>query len=327
MLIQILHETSDDLPAPSSDKVAVALVEDALAPITNSFRGTYPINVDEPVLPQKESMVWLFLASVYICLAPFLHSNQGALFRSRPLNPSSSIPTGAIMMLIPGLVLGALWIPSVPLILFSSIDWYLKALDESPLLTKSVTAGLIQFMGDYAAQCYEGKKNTKIFGSPDNHASDRRAHFWWPTKHYSMRRGLSLFVDGLVLSGPLMHYSYQWMEQVLPTGTGDWKAIVCHVLIDDYIIDNLYIALSFVFTGVSEGHGKDLSSIFRKDYWATMTASLCTNLVLVPVEYFCFGYLSIQFRTLFMNFVDLLWGAIISFMSHRSRRKEAAAVS
>jgi hypothetical protein len=231
------------------------------------------------------------------------------------------------MMLIPGLVLGALWIPSVPLILFSSIDWYLKALDESPLLTKSVTAGLIQFMGDYAAQCYEGKKNTKIFGSPDNHASDRRAHFWWPTKHYSMRRGLSLFVDGLVLSGPLMHYSYQWMEQVLPTGTGDWKAIVCHVLIDDYIIDNLYIALSFVFTGVSEGHGKDLSSIFRKDYWATMTASLCTNLVLVPVEYFCFGYLSIQFRTLFMNFVDLLWGAIISFMSHRSRRKEAAAVS
>lgn len=316
MLLQLRDES--DLQAPSSAEEVSAIVEASSPPITTAEKGTYVVvHVDESVLLRNESTIWL-LACVSFCLLPFLYCNRGTRFRSRKLN-SLLLTTGALMMLIPSLILVTLWLPSIPFALLSFTDWYLKELDGSPLLTKSVTAGLIQFVGDYAAQCYEDN----IYHDD----SERKTLIWWPTKHYNCRRGLSLFVDGLILSGPLMHYGYQWMEEAIPTHNGDWKAIVCHVLIDDYVIDNLYIALSFVFTGVSEGHGKDLSSIFRKDFWATTRASLCTNLLLIPIEYFCFGYLSIRFRTLFMNFVDLLWGAIISFMSHRSRRKKTAASS
>jgi hypothetical protein len=310
------------LPVPSSSAVADGNV--GLPLIANAVKVLDVVHFDESVLLHNVSTIW-FVAIVYLCLVLCLYGNFGTFLQIR----QSKLPsptTGPLMMLIIGLLLGALWLPSIPFVLLSFTNWYLKALDKSPLLTKSVTAGLIQFAGDYAAQCYEGKIDKNMAVSPDDR-SDSNTLLWWSTKNYNLRRGISLFVDGLVLSGPLMHYGYQWMEQAIPTRDGDWKAIVCHVLIDDYMIDNLYIALSFVFTGVSEGHGKDLSSIFRKDYWATMRASLYTNLLLIPVECFCFGYLPIQFRTLFMNFVDLLWGAIISFMSHRSRRNQTVSLS
>lgn len=98
-------------------------------------------------------------------------------------------------------------------------------------------------------------------------------------------------------------------------------ATLVHVLVNDYVIDSIYIALSFVFTGVVEGHVHDLVHILHQDLWATIMASWCTSLVFIPVEFVCFGYLDVALRVLAMNVIDLLWGAIISFVSHRTRRE------
>ena len=188
-------------------------------------------------------------------------------------------------------------------------DWYMTILEEFPVLTKSLTTGIVQFFGDYAAQRYEQQNG--------NETSSNQKE-----KAYDLRRGLSLFCDGLLLSGPLLHYCFEWMEEIWPTG-GDEVivlATLCHVFVNDYIIDSIYIGLSFVFTGVIEGYTLgQVAEIFRKDYGATVRASWMTSLGLIPVEIWCFGYLSLSFRVLAMNFVDLLWGAIVSFYSHRSR--------
>ena len=191
-------------------------------------------------------------------------------------------------------------------------NWYLMVLEERPVLTKALTTGIIQLIGDYAAQSYEQKQEncTKTNSK----------------KGYDLRRGVSLFADGLLLSGPLLHYCFEWMEEVWPTGVDDDTIIslatLCHVFVNDYIIDSIYIGLSFVFTGIVEGYSlQQVADIFRKDYIATVRASWITSLGLIPVEILCFGYLSLSFRVLAMNFVDLLWGAIVSFYSHRSRRE------
>ena len=115
------------------------------------------------------------------------------------------------------------------------------------------------------------------------------------------------------------------MEQIWPTSVDDGIAIslatLCHVFVNDYVIDSIYIGLSFVFTGIIEGYSlRQVVDILRNDYVATVRASWITSLGLIPVEILCFGYLSLSFRVLAMNFVDLLWGAIVSFYSHRSRR-------
>ncbi len=193
-------------------------------------------------------------------------------------------------------------------------NWYLMVLEERPVLTKALTTGIIQFFGDYAAQRYEQQQEIEITKTHDK-------------KGYDLRRGLSLFADGLLLSGPLLHYCFEWMEEIWPTGVDSGMAIVsmatlCHVFVNDYVIDSIYIGLSFVFTGIVEGYSlRQVVDILRKDYVATVRASWITSLGLIPVEILCFGYLSLSFRVLAMNFVDLLWGAIVSFYSHRSRRE------
>jgi len=193
---------------------------------------------------------------------------------------------------------------------------YMTTLEEYPILTKSLTTGIVQFFGDCAAQRYEQQQEKEATPIHSN-------------KVYDPRRGLSLFADGLLISGPLMHYCFEWMEDAWPTteggdvvGLSRPMATLCHVFVNDYIIDSIYLALSFVFTGVVEGYSlMEVVRMFRKDYGATVRASWLTSLGLIPVEIMCFGYLSLSFRVLAMNFVDLLWGAIVSFYSHRSRRE------
>jgi len=196
-------------------------------------------------------------------------------------------------------------------------DRYMVAIEKFPLLTKSLTTAIIQFLGDFAAQQYEKYRET---GATKIHSN----------KVYDLRRGVSLFADGLLLSGPLMHYCFEWMEKTWPTseeedgvGLARPLATLCQVFFNDYIIDSTYIALSFVFTGIFEGYSlKEVVTIIRKDFWATIRASWLTSFGLIPIEMLCFGYLSLSFRVLAMNFVDLLWGAIVSFYSHRSRTVE-----
>lgn len=240
-------------------------------------------------------------------------------------SPSPSIDTSG--------PLGITAISSSLLALASHISQrYMTALEEYPVLTKSLTTGIIQFFGDYAAQWYEQQQQQEngVKAKTIIHSG----------KGYDLRRGLSLFADGLFLSGPLLHYCFEWMEDAWPTtseggdnndgivGLSRPMATLCHVFVNDYIIDSVYIGLSFVFTGVVEGYSLgEVAEIFRKDYRATVRASWLTSLGLIPVEIMCFGYLSLSFRVLAMNFVDLLWGAIVSFYSHRSRRENSEKAS
>ncbi|KAG7342866.1 Mpv17 / PMP22 family protein [Nitzschia inconspicua] len=193
---------------------------------------------------------------------------------------------------------------------FSPFEWYIRQLELFPVQTKAITTGCIQFWGDLAAQYYESRRKRKSKNTKDS------------TFKYNLRRGMSLSADGMLLSGPLLHYCFEAMETYLPTeGDGNVMVTLTHVLINDYIIDSVYIALSFAFTSLAEGYSLlELVRIFRNDFWATVSASWCTSLAFTPIEFVCFGYLPLHFRVLFMNFVDLVWGAIISFFSHRSRR-------
>ena len=198
--------------------------------------------------------------------------------------------------------------------IISGLSWrYMDILEKFPVLTKSVTTGWMQLMGDYFAQLIENRN--RFQGSGVVGVS-------W-NREYDLRRGLSLFADGLILSGPLLHFAFELMERVFPTS--EEKATIAalvHVILNDYLIDTIYLALSFVFVAVAEGHIKDLATIFRQDFWATVKASWATSLALIPFEFICFRYLSVTFRVLFMNVVDIFWGAIISFTAHRSRCKK-----
>jgi len=228
-----------------------------------------------------------------------------ALFGAVSPFPSTEAPTVSITVIA----------SSVSALASIISDRYMRALEEYPILTKALTTGIVQFVGDCAAQRYEQQQ-------------EKEATTMHSDKGYNLRRGISLLADGLLISGPLLHYCFEWMEDAWPTSEGGDGvglarplAILCHVFVNDYMIDSIYIALSFVFTGILEGYSlREVAGSLRKDYGATVRASWLTSLGFIPVEIMCFGYLPLSFRVLAMNFVDLLWGAIVSFYSHRSRR-------
>lgn len=204
----------------------------------------------------------------------------------------------------------------------SSLDWYILCLEESPVMTKSITTAIIQIAGDYCAQFVEEYRIR---------SSNGRSSSSWQSviaSNYDARRGLSMAADGFFLSGPLLHYAFEFMEHVVPTDTSSdghaSLAALLHVLLNDYVVDSVYLALSFVFVTAAEGHTGDMVQIFQKDFFNTLKASWGTSIALIPVEFLSFLYLPLSFRVLAMNFLDIIWGAIISFVAHRSRRKNGS---
>jgi hypothetical protein len=182
-----------------------------------------------------------------------------------------------------------------------------------PVITKSVTAGVIGIFGDFMAQNLEAalhrrKRTMKQVYEPAS------------AKTYDPRRGLSIALDGLLISGPLMHYGYQLFDRIIPIAGGGSTAALLHVLLDSVFLDAFFVASTFVVTGCMEGYSfRQLLPQLRKDYLPALQASWATSLLVAPIEFACFRFLPLSLRVLAVNFIDVIWDAVISFMAHRSR--------
>lgn len=200
------------------------------------------------------------------------------------------------------------------------IGWYFLQLQAAPLITKSITSGVIGICGDYMAQVLEFKLKER------RRRQSKKTHFtnWWDRLSirgtYNKRRGLAILCDGFFISGPLMHWAYDAFEHVLPI-TGHLSALV-HVVADWLLLDSVLVATAFVITGLLEGYGffRDIVPQFRSDFPGALKASWTTSLTLMPLEYVCFRYLPVSFRTLAMSVTDVIWDAVVSFMAHKNRK-------
>lgn len=204
---------------------------------------------------------------------------------------------------------------------------YMMYLDTYPVATKSATAGVIAMIGDYFAQWVE-------FALEESEQTQRNAASTAKRRpgalsiygRYHLRRGLSLLADGIFISGPLMHAGYELFESILPiaggtnAGLGSTVAAMVHVLADSVVLDSFFVAFTFVSTGLMEGmHHRSLFLQFKTDYVPSLTASWATSVALCPIQFCFFRYLPLNLRVLSVNCIDLVWGAVQSFMSHRNR--------
>jgi hypothetical protein len=188
--------------------------------------------------------------------------------------------------------------------------WYTGVLHQFPLITKSLTAAMIGFLGDTAAQFIEERLQAKKDGTNIE-----------PFHHYDQRRGLAVLGDSLLISGPLLHVAYDWLERAIPVaGPYATLAAMSHVLIDNFLLDAVFVAAMFVSTGIVEGYTKQILPQLKKDYFNTLKTGWATSITLMPLVFVCFRFLPVSFRVLGMNIIDIFWEAIISYMVHRRRR-------
>jgi len=198
--------------------------------------------------------------------------------------------------------------------------WYMAQLNAYPLITKSVTSGVIGVMGDFLAQCLERRMQRKR-----THHSNETTQSLHGS--YDMRRGLAILIDGIFVSGPIMHWGYNWFERIVPISQGRSLAAMIHVVADFLILDSIFVGTAIMGTGLIEGYRfrKDIVPQLKRDYAATLKAGWATNATLMPLGFVCFRFLPVTLRTVAMNLMDVIWNGIISFMAHRSRQKENPA--
>lgn len=192
---------------------------------------------------------------------------------------------------------------------------YMRLLDSHALLTKTLTSGVVGGFGDIMAQCFENNMSGKSLFL------------------FDMRRLCGIFVESTFFSGPLMHYTYDYLEHLMPvndprdreekvgiiSSLRTWIAATFHVIADTFLLGPLHVFSMMVIMLLFEGRIASLKLDLLNDFGPTFRASAVSSLLFMPLQVLAFKMLPTQLRLLYVNLQDILWNAVVSFAAHKSR--------
>ncbi|XP_005993375.1 peroxisomal membrane protein 2 [Latimeria chalumnae] len=168
---------------------------------------------------------------------------------------------------------------------------YLILLKKYPILTKSITSGILSAVGSLLSQALEQRGKTLN--------SAKGLDFIAP---------LRFAIYGLLFTGPISHYFYLSLEQFIPQ-TAPFS-VIKRLLLDRLIFAPAFLVLFFFIMNVLEG--KNLAAFRKKmktSYWAALKMNWK---VWTPFQFININFVPVQFRVLFANFVALFWYAYLA---------------
>ncbi|XP_068461158.1 peroxisomal membrane protein 2 [Clinocottus analis] len=173
------------------------------------------------------------------------------------------------------------------------LQQYLVLLKKYPILTKSVTSGILTALGNLLSQILEAKKkanNGAVVSQVDPAGAARYA------------------IYGLVITGPLSHYFYQLMEMWMPST--DPLCIVKRLLLDRLVFAPGFLLIFYFVMNILEAKGwRDFEKKMRGSYW---TALKMNWKVWTPFQFININFVPVQFRVLFANVIALFWYAYLA---------------
>ncbi|XP_040010140.1 peroxisomal membrane protein 2 isoform X1 [Xiphias gladius] len=158
---------------------------------------------------------------------------------------------------------------------FRLLQQYLVLLKKYPILTKSVTSGILSALGNLLSQILEARKkatNGALVSEIDSAGATRYA------------------IYGLFITGPVSHYFYQLMEVWMPTT--DPYCIVKRLLLDRLLFAPGFLLLFYFVMNILEAKGwEDFEKKMRRSYWTALkmnwkvwTPFQFINVNFVPVQ-------------------------------------------
>ncbi|XP_070992902.1 peroxisomal membrane protein 2 [Oncorhynchus clarkii lewisi] len=170
---------------------------------------------------------------------------------------------------------------------------YLILLKNYPILTKSVTSGILSAMGNLLSQALEAK---------------RKAKEGTPVKEIDISGPARFAFYGLLITGPVSHYFYQLMEVLMPTTVP--YCMVKRLLLDRLIFAPAFLLLFFFVMNILEGKKwADFQSKVNSSYWPALKMNWK---VWTPFQFININYVAVEFRVLFANMVALFWYAYLA---------------
>lgn len=135
-------------------------------------------------------------------------------------------------------------------------DSYNQALESSPLLVKSVTAGTILGAADLVGQLVEKQDSDE-------------------DKDIDLARAARFAIFGLVLQAPWNHFYYLLLDAQIPPTEAPFTATNgVKVFIDQFIQAPIFTVLIFVFLGALEGKSTEkIQQQLQDDYKDTIVAN------------------------------------------------------
>lgn len=181
---------------------------------------------------------------------------------------------------------------------------YEEALKANPVLAKMMISGVVYSLGDWIAQCYEGKPLFDI---------DRIRMF---------RSGLV----GFTLHGSLSHYYYYFCEALFPFH--DWWVVPAKVVFDQTIWSAIWNSIYYVVLGFLRFESPvNIFKELKATFWPMLTAGW----KLWPFAHLVtYGVIPVEQRLLWVDCVELIWVTILSTYSNEkseSRHLEAGSES
>ncbi|CAI0549855.1 unnamed protein product [Linum tenue] len=175
---------------------------------------------------------------------------------------------------------------------------YEEALKSNPVLAKMAISGIVYSIGDWIAQCYEGKPLFEF---------DRTRMF---------RSGLV----GFTLHGSLSHYYYQFCETLFPFQ--GWWVVPAKVAFDQTVWAAIWNSIYFVALGFLRFESP--ANIFR-ELKATFLPMLTAGWKLWPFAHLItYGVVPVEQRLLWVDSVELIW---VTILSTYSNEKSEARIS
>ncbi|KAL7473782.1 hypothetical protein ACHAXS_014460 [Conticribra weissflogii] len=215
--------------------------------------------------------------------------------------------------------------------------WYMNQMESHELRTKCISAGFLALAGDICAQelgHYLTSKNNQQLNKINPHHSTSEGG------KFDKRRMFAMYCDGFLCTGPILHYVYEFYEKILPiegesnlddtdTMTPQQKstaarkrfqAALIHVLFDNIFMAVFYVFAMMVVTSILEGRYHLLFHEIRNDFVPAVKASWVASLMgLAPMQLISFHFLPMELRVLAVNFQDVIWVMVMSWVTHRNR--------
>lgn len=162
--------------------------------------------------------------------------------------------------------------------------FYLSKLQSDPLLTKSITSGILSGLGDLLSQLIE---NGFSFNKCDP------------------KKVLEFGQFGLMVSGPVFHFWYKFIDKVFSRfNLSGLQVILLKILAEQIILRPFFFSLLFLYTSIQRGTTAQLGKKIKNDLIPTCITSMKVS---IPAAFIAFKFVPPEMRVLFGNIVALFW--------------------
>ena len=177
------------------------------------------------------------------------------------------------------------------------LAWYSHKLDTHPILTKSISSGIVAGCGDVLGQYIVVAKND---------SKDTKEAAW-----DSLRTG-RFIVLGVVLVAPICHVWYGMLMKRVPGHTA--TAIAKRVALDQAIFAPLFVPLWLFNLWMLEG--KSLNNVLENMKTQVPNTVVANWFLWIPAQIVNLGYVTPKYQVLFSNVVAVVWNTYLSYTTH-----------